>query len=201
MENTVVVITSDHGKEIGEHGIVGHGHSLYEEMLQVPLVIGVPRSIAARANWQAGERDDRAMELVDVMPTVLDALGIAPPPNMQGLSAMVPPTQARIRLAEVDSLAIKYAMRVDSLKTIHGPQDVGARLPNLLAEESFDLAADPGEQRPLAADPARVQAVEKQFDRLRSLSSNLGSVIEAEPLGDSTAAQLRVLGYAALADG
>ena len=70
-ENTIIVVTADHGEEFMEHGRVGHGHSLHDELLRVPLILRWPGGRAARATGQ--------VELVDVMPTLLDLVGTASP--------------------------------------------------------------------------------------------------------------------------
>lgn len=69
--NTVICVLSDHGEEFLEHGRIGHGHSLHEELLRVPWILHVP-----------GERPgvvERPVSLVDVFPTVLTAARLAPP--------------------------------------------------------------------------------------------------------------------------
>ncbi len=78
-ERTLVVLVSDHGEAFGEHGMVEHGMSPHEPALRVPLVLrgpGVP----------AGRRVASPASLVDVAPTILDLLGLAPLPRAQGRS-------------------------------------------------------------------------------------------------------------------
>jgi choline-sulfatase len=80
LDETIVVITADHGEEFFEHGSVGHGHSLHEELIHVPLIVHVPGLPAQRLNGPVG--------LVDVMPTVLDALGEPIPEGISGRSLL-----------------------------------------------------------------------------------------------------------------
>ena len=68
--NTLFVITADHGEAFGDHGHAGHGQSVYEEEIRVPLIILEPRQIAGRVVKEP-------VHLIDVMPTVLDYAGIA----------------------------------------------------------------------------------------------------------------------------
>ncbi len=77
-ERTVVVVTSDHGDEFGEHGHRFHGGTLYEEMIHVPLFIRVP-GLPARVS-------DVPIAHLDVAPTLLDLLGVATPPRFVGRS-------------------------------------------------------------------------------------------------------------------
>jgi arylsulfatase A-like enzyme len=79
-EDTLVIVTSDHGEELFEHGRAIH-HQPYEEVARVPLVMrgpGIPK----------GERITRYAELVDLMPTVLDALSLPIPESVQGESLL-----------------------------------------------------------------------------------------------------------------
>ena len=79
-EDTMVIVTSDHGEEFWDHGSVGHGHSVYEELLHVPLFVRLP--------GEAPRRIETPVGLVDVMPTILEALGLAGPEEMSGRSAL-----------------------------------------------------------------------------------------------------------------
>jgi arylsulfatase A-like enzyme len=80
LRNTLVVITSDHGEQFGEHGIARHGNSLYRPVLEVPLVMAFPGSIPA------GTRVRDAVSLRDIASTILDVTGIEPPGNIPGQS-------------------------------------------------------------------------------------------------------------------
>jgi arylsulfatase A-like enzyme len=79
LENTLLVITSDHGEEFLEHGFYGHGATPYEEVVRVPLLFhgaGVP----------GGRRLDFPVGLVDLMPTLLELAGAPVPPGVMGRS-------------------------------------------------------------------------------------------------------------------
>lgn len=75
----LILITSDHGEEFREHGEEGHGKNLYQETVHIPLVVKLPRH-------RKGAVTDRSINLVDVMPTVLDIAGIRPPDTALGTS-------------------------------------------------------------------------------------------------------------------
>lgn len=79
LENTLVIVVSDHGEEFWEHGWTGHGQSLYEELARGVLLISNPKLIAPR-------RISAPVQLIDVMPTVLDLLGLAIPAAVEGQS-------------------------------------------------------------------------------------------------------------------
>ncbi len=78
-ERTVVVLTSDHGELLGEHGLDGHLY-LYEENVKVPLVIAVP------GGRGAGLRIPHQVRLIDVAPTILDLAGLPVPADLDGVS-------------------------------------------------------------------------------------------------------------------
>ena len=80
-DRTIVIILSDHGEEFGEHGGVGHGRSLYQEVLRVPLVIAAPGLLAPT-------EVTTPTSLLDVTPTVLDLLGLEPIPGQRGVSLL-----------------------------------------------------------------------------------------------------------------
>ncbi len=71
LERGLVIVTADHGEEFLDHGALEHGHTLYQELLHVPLLVWGPHVRAGR--------HPEPVSQVDVLPTVLDALGIAPP--------------------------------------------------------------------------------------------------------------------------
>ena len=73
-ERLLVIVTSDHGEEFAEHGGFAHAHSLYNELLHVPLVIKYPAGVAAAAGARA-----EVAGLIDVVPTIRDVLGAAWP--------------------------------------------------------------------------------------------------------------------------
>ena len=79
LDRAVVVVTADHGEEFREHGQLGHGQSLYEELLHVPLVVLAPGAAA-------GRDVDAPISLVDLAPTLLDLAGVAPEPRFVGRS-------------------------------------------------------------------------------------------------------------------
>ena len=78
--DTIVVLTSDHGESLGEHGLVAHGN-LYDHNLLVPLVISYPRQLAAK-------RVEQQVRSVDLMPTILALAGVEAPPGLDGTSLL-----------------------------------------------------------------------------------------------------------------
>lgn len=71
LDNTLLIVTSDHGEELGEHGLVGHSASLYNTVFRIPLIIRYPKA------FPPGTRHKGVVETLDFFPTILDAAGIA----------------------------------------------------------------------------------------------------------------------------
>jgi arylsulfatase A-like enzyme len=81
LDDTLLVLTSDHGEEFLEHGGVQHGYTLYNEVIQVPLILRYPPRIP-----EGTVIEDRIVQSLDLAPTVLDLAGIEKPADMQGQS-------------------------------------------------------------------------------------------------------------------
>src|SRR6185295_6394549 len=77
-DNVLLIVTSDHGEEIVDHQSLGHGHSLYEELVHVPLLIRWPNGLPQ------GMRVDSPVSLLDIFPTLVEVLGLETPPGLQG---------------------------------------------------------------------------------------------------------------------
>ena len=77
-DETLVVLTSDHGEAFGEHGYRWHAKTLFEELVRVPLIIRRP------GEDQPGRRIAAPVQLVDIAPTLLDAAGLAIPEELEG---------------------------------------------------------------------------------------------------------------------
>jgi arylsulfatase A-like enzyme len=83
---SLIVFTSDHGEELFDHGGVSHGHTLFREVLEVPLIVKWPGGVAA----PPGANGSRA-QLLDLVPTVLDCASLPVPSGLEGRSLLRPP--------------------------------------------------------------------------------------------------------------
>jgi arylsulfatase A-like enzyme/cytochrome c-type biogenesis protein CcmH/NrfG len=81
-DNALIAVMADHGEALGEHGESTHGIFLYDETIQVPLMMKFP------GGDSAGKRIESRVELVDVLPTILQTVGISVPPEVQGESLL-----------------------------------------------------------------------------------------------------------------
>ncbi len=139
LDETLLVVSNDHGEELLEHGHYGHGHTLHEELIRAPLLIRYPKL------FPAGKVVKHTVELVDLLPTELQVLGVPWMKDLEGLSLLgavrgKPAMQPGYAVAEY--LQLQRAIRLGDHKLIQ----------RRAGEASlYDLAADPGEQQDLAA--------------------------------------------------
>lgn len=139
-DDTMVVVTSDHGEEFWDHGSVGHGHNVYEELLHVPMFVRLP---GVTDQLQALEAP---VGLVDVMPTILEALGQELPDDLSGRSFLP-------LLLGKDTPAPRYTVSgfMEGWRTIVlGRHKLIHRNADSVA--LHDLTEDPGEERDVAAE-------------------------------------------------
>jgi arylsulfatase A-like enzyme len=115
LDDTIIIITNDHGEELGEHNKFGHGHSLYEELLRAPMVIHYPALIKPTV------LTDEVAENVDLAPTIVDVLGLKPMAKADGMSLLPlmkgEPVQ-RPYYAMSEFMESRRAIRVGSWKMI-----------------------------------------------------------------------------------
>ncbi len=145
LDQTLLVITSDHGQEMWEDGRCGHGTSFRESVLGVPLLLHYPPLLAG------GQMVSGGAEAVDVLPTLLRVLGLAAPEHVQGQSLLElaqAPGYPRPMFAAFEDVA--HAVRLANWKLLAGRSGVAA---------VYDLAADPNETKNLAA----THAFERRF--------------------------------------
>ena len=103
LDNTLVVVASDHGEEFWEHGFGAHGHSLYAELIHTVLLMWQPKLIPQ------ARRITQPVEMVDIMPTVLELLGLKAPEGLEGRS-LVPLLKGGRNASGVWAMSTKLAL-------------------------------------------------------------------------------------------
>ena len=206
LDRTILVVLADHGELLGEHGEFGHGRSLYEAGLRVPLLVRYPPRVPA------GARVATPVSTVGVYATVLDLAGLAPPAPVH-VGSLLPVLQGTDRAGPV--VAEQFVAMLGSAPGA-GPEDPLMRRERRyrayregrwkLVEASdgaawvFDLAADPGETRDRSGDePARASDLRAH---LATATAALGlpsldtlAARGAPVLEPAARARLRALGY------
>jgi len=183
-DDTVVVLLSDHGEELWDHGSVIHAHALYEEQVRVPLIWRLPESEFP------GRRVSATVRLLDVAPTLLDLLGVEAPEDFLGESLL-----PVLRGSETPALSALSEIRLLKSWTsfpwkLHTDQRSGrARL--------FHLERDPEERTDVSDDnPEVVSALRSQMRAyLEGRTSTDVPEIEPGIEDEELLKQLRALGY------
>lgn len=219
LDDTIVVVTSDHGEELFDHGGFAHGTTLYREQVQIPLVVRLP------GDPGKGRRAQQTVELVDIGPTILDCLGLEDPRptpgtsfrsslRRQGALALL-----RSRVASITaSAARRLGLGVEDPGQAHGyselekvtkkaddPRHSRALLSagwHYLVdhrgdEQLFDVRQDPGETDDHSSrQPGVVAAMRGRLtDLAGSDGSRRTSTTPEETLSDQERERLRALGY------
>ena len=186
LQDTLIVLTSDHGESLGEHGEQTHGYFIYESTLRVPLILRWPRAAA-----QYPARVDEPASLLDLAPTVLDFLDIPAPPQFQGhsLIRLLRPHSRESEPVYAESMYARDHLACSSLRSIRVGRYKYIEAPK---PELYDLATDPGEtqnryesDRPVALDlKARLQSLYKGEQQTAR-----------KPVDPEVISRLRSLGY------
>ncbi|MDI7269374.1 MAG: sulfatase, partial [Myxococcota bacterium] len=205
-DETVVIVTADHGEALGDNGRLSHGADLHDSVLRVPLILFGPGLGPPR-------RVERQASLVDVMPIVIEIAGLALPGDLDGLplSRIEGPEGANravfahtayaggagrpgvrgllfaaLRPAAWSRAPGAACARTEMLKAIYEPRTG--------LWKAFDLAADPAERRPLPPGDARWTALRAPLlEFVRELEARTAG--ERPPRVFADEAALRALGY------
>jgi len=151
LETTIIAVTADHGEELFDHGQLGHGYTLFDELLHVPLVVAGPHVPVARVELPVGTAGLAA--------TLLALVGVPAPDLGPGLlqptNAAPEPVFSTVRTQLFDPRHVLDAARDAQGRKVILVHDEHGLLAQVLR---FDLRADPGEKAPL--DPAALPAAE-----------------------------------------
>ncbi len=199
LENTVVIITADHGENIGDHGLMDHQYCVYDTLAHVPLLIHYPPA------FPAGDVTV-PVQHVDLMPTLLELAGVPDPPPLPGHSLLgdLPPQRPSIiqyTAAHRHRFARRHPRFDMASKGYDRTFDALVRDPFKLIRSSrgeyelYDLADDPAESYDLAAlNPQRVQGLAAALDAWLAEHPPL-TAGEAVRLDADLARHLQNLGY------
>jgi arylsulfatase A-like enzyme/Flp pilus assembly protein TadD len=155
-DRAIIILTSDHGEGLGDHGEDQHSILLYLEALHIPLFLKLP------GGARGGDRVDTSAQLSDILPTVTDLLGLQTPGGLRGLSLLrLPGPQPRFIYAE--TLYPRIQLGWSDLRSIidgryhyiHGPRS-----------ELYDIASDPAERNDrIATESATAARLARELER------------------------------------
>ena len=179
LDNTIVVITSDHGENLGDHHLFNHRLAMYESLLHVPLIVRYPKGLEP-------SREEAPVSTLDLFATLADLADVPTPPAVVSQSLLrddfAPPVAFMSlpleREIQTVSNVFPEVQAEPWLRTGHAVRSMDHKLvhwENTGATEVFDLAEDPGEGQNLS---------EKSMPWLSDLEGRLGTYREAAPVYD-----------------
>lgn len=192
-EDTLIVLLSDHGEELWDHGGVGHGHTLYEELLRVPLLVKLPGGVRRGGVDVPVSTSSLAATLLDLcdkpFPRDYPAAPSLRPYLLPGGSA---PDSAPLLATGLQRIEDRGAVLFGDFKLVRGMTSG--------REEFYDLSRDPGETVNLASTREEKTAEGRRLlDRFEAEAiqarKRLGIDRERVPIDPELAKRLRALGY------
>jgi arylsulfatase A-like enzyme len=180
-DDTLLVITADHGEELYEHRGYAHGHALWDEVVRVPLIVKFPKG---KRPDILGQEVAALTRSIDLLTGFLALIGEPAPEGVDGLPVFHG-VFAEFAIAETKR---EWALIREGHKLI-----AGEREPRL-----FDLSRDPAEERDLAAsEPERVDAMQAWFEELRLAGAGraVPAPVVETTLTEEAEERLRSLGY------
>ena len=187
LDKTIVVIAGDHGESLGDHGERTHGFFIYQSVVQVPLIVLAPY------DSMRGRRVADLVRTVDLMPTVLDLLGMPPGDGVEGRSVVRLMTGAVREMglaAFAEAVYPRYHYGWSDLRSLTSDRFKFIDAPR---PELYDLAQDPGETRNLYDD--RRPLADRMAAILRAADSTAVAAKPAADVDPDTRARLAALGY------
>lgn len=187
-DKDMIIITSDHGEGFLEHGNLGHGNSVYWELLRVPLIIRFP------GKKMAGQQVDDLVSLVDLLPTICTAVGIKAKGELDGfdlvsgLNTKVFPD--RPLYVDLNRPEVKKNALVFRNWKFHLDQNTGEK-------ELFDLVKDPGETKNIADQHEKVvsRLTDTIKDHLAIPKRFPAPIIHGENVNEEDLDKLKSMGY------
>ena len=179
LDNAMVLIVSDHGESLGEHGIMFNHHGLYEEVLRVPLILWESKG----QEWAPGSRSSAQVSVQDVANTVLESAGVPLLQNTTSLPLTYHLTGKQVRAEPVLLMGRSDAAWLYGVRSPRGAKYIvaGER------EEVFDLIDDPKESTDISASQpnavtvgrANVAMLQRHIDRSAGVAEGAADMLEA----------------------
>jgi arylsulfatase A-like enzyme/Flp pilus assembly protein TadD len=178
-DRAIVILASDHGEGLWEHGEDQHGILLYREVLHVPLIVKLPQG------QRAGEAVQAPVQLIDLFPTVTSLVGVAAPEKLQGASLFDIPAKPRRIYSETFYPRIHLGW--SELRSLIDDRHHYIQSPR---SELYDVVADPRETKDLSATERRTAAALRE-----ELAQYPAGIQELQSVDPEDAAKLAALGY------
>jgi arylsulfatase A-like enzyme/Tfp pilus assembly protein PilF len=193
LERTLVIVAADHGESLGEHGERTHGVFAYDVTLRVPWFIWAGPHIS----FSRGGVFDGPVRLIDLAPTVLDLVGVAPPTSFEGRS-VVAAVGTRGTVAPAAYFEAMDANLTRNWAPLTGIISGDYKRIDLPIPELYDLASDPGETTNLySRNPDRARTLGALLGDAKARFTILGSGSQKTTLSAESRQRLQALGYVA----
>jgi len=180
-DESIIIVMSDHGEGLMEHGEPEHGIFLYREAIHVPLLVKLPK------RDRAGETDAAPVSLVDIFPTITELTEVTPPAKLQGKSLLHHDTADANRRIYSETLYPRIHLGWSELRSLEGAQYHYIKAPR---PELYDMKNDPGEKQNVLAEQRRTYAAMR--DELTKYGNEITLPSHMDP---EEAKNLTALGY------
>lgn len=180
-DRMLVIISADHGEGLREHGWIGHMKQVHEEVAHVPLIVRYPAGKGPR-----GSRVKEVVGLLDLAPTIADALGVTVPPGTFVGRSLLRGAGSRVITRNTEPVPT-YAVTEDRYRLIFRTAD--------RATELYDAVADPGERQDLSDAQAVWVAAQRQALQRFLISLRPETTTPIRPLSPADLQAIRALGY------
>ncbi len=182
-QRTAIVFTADHGEEFLDHDSWGHSHTLYDELIHVPLILHRP------GQEDPGAVRDELVRTLDIAPTLLALCGLETPRSMRGRNLLSRRGSKDPPAISILTRSKQFSIEIDGWKLIHAVKTGASQL--------FELTTDPHEKIDRAAsEPDRVRLMLALFDKtLGDLPWSGKTEVRDHMLDRETLEQLKALGY------
>jgi arylsulfatase A-like enzyme len=196
-DESLIILTSDHGEEFWEHGGFEHGHTLYDEVIHVPLILKLPASLPGTYQRQIST----TVSTQCILPTILELCGIAYDDDGMREKSLVPLWDANAGKYQKSPVFSSSLIYYEDRESVIFDEKKYIRFLITDGEELYDLKRDPAEQKSLAS--SRFRETEKGKDLLdahRKTAEEMKAALNIEEtrkveLDEETLKRLRTLGY------